>query len=59
MSGRYLLPVDVDGVVVEPGVAHQPGPLVPAHRHPVPVVLVQVLAEVPCIKKERERERER
>ncbi len=42
----YLLSIDVDGVVVEPGVPDEAGPLVPTHGHAVAVVLVQVLAKI-------------
>ena len=43
-----LVPIDVEGVIVEAGVAHQPVPLVPARRDVVAIVLVEVFAEVAC-----------
>ncbi len=42
----YLVSIDVEGVVVEPGVPDEGWPLVPTFRNPVSVVLVQVLPEV-------------
>jgi len=42
------LSVVVDTVVVEPTVADQTLPLVPAGRHVRPRVLVQIFAEVAC-----------
>ena len=46
--GPVLHPVsvDVEGVVVELGVALQPDPLVPPGGHVLARVLVQVLAEI-------------
>ena len=41
-----LVPVDVEGVIVEAGVPHQPVPLVPALGDVVAIVLVEVFAEV-------------
>jgi len=42
----HLVPVDVEGVVVEPGVPYEGGPLVPTVGDSIPVVLVQIFAEV-------------
>lgn len=44
---RNLLPVHVHSVVVELGVVDQAHPLSPTRWHSVPVVLVQIFAEVP------------
>ena len=41
-----LVPVDVEGVIVEAGVPHQPVPLVPTLGDVVAIVLVEVFAEV-------------
>ena len=48
-----LVPVDVDGVVVEPGVSNQGRPLVPAGGDPVAVVLVEVLSEVAWMREKK------
>ena len=53
----YLVPIDVDRVVVEPRVPDEPLPLVPAGGNVVAVVLVQVLAEVACKEERRGVER--
>ena len=44
--GSVPVPVDVEGVVVELGVALQPDPLVPTGGNVLARVLVQVLSEI-------------
>ena len=44
--GSVPVPVDVEGVVVELGVALQPDPLVPPGGNVLARVLVQVLPEI-------------
>ena len=44
--GSVPVSVDVEGVVVELGVALQPDPLVPTGGHVLARVLVQVLPEI-------------
>jgi hypothetical protein len=43
-----LVPVDIQGVVVEPRVADQAAPLVPAVRDVVAIVFVEIFAKVSC-----------
>ena len=47
-----LPPIKVDAVVVEARVADQSHPLRPARRDVLPIVLIQVLPEVPYTREE-------